>query len=152
MYQTWREYEKEYSVFGGIEYSTKCAQIPTDIECILVTNNSMLHASMTTKVQNSILIDALHFNIQTNWNENHYSCYFFLDYWFSPYEFLLWFWLETLIPTQTIWQITLDLFITNWGKMGQVDQFIWKCFLGGDFKGSNTLWHSFHFIENIPSH
>lgn len=85
---------------------------------------SMLHATMTTKVQNSILIDALHFNIQTNWNENHYSCYFFLDYWFSPYEFLLWFWLETLIPTQTIWQITLDLFITNWGKMGQVDQFI----------------------------
>lgn len=102
MYQTWREYEKEYSVFGGIEYmySTKCAQIPTDIECILVTNNSMPHASMTTKVQDSILIDALHFNIQTNWNENHYSCYFFLDYWFSPYEFLLWFWLEALIPTQ----------------------------------------------------
>lgn len=61
---------------------------------------SMLHATMTTKVQNSILIDALHFNIQTNWNENHYSCYFFLDYWFSPYEFLLWFWLEALIPTQ----------------------------------------------------
>lgn len=44
-------------------YSTKCAQIPTDIECILVTNNSMLHASMTTKVQDSILIDALHFKI-----------------------------------------------------------------------------------------
>lgn len=100
MYQTWREYEKEYSVFGGIEYSTKCAQIPTDIECILVTNNSLLHVSMTTKVQDSILIDALHFNIQRNWNENHYSCYFFLDYWFSPYEFLLWFWLEALIPTQ----------------------------------------------------
>lgn len=100
MYQTWREYEKEYSVFDGIEYSTKCAQIPTAIECILVTNNSMLHATMTTKVQDSILIDASHFNIQTNWNENHYSCYFFLDYWFSPYEFLLWFWLEALIPSQ----------------------------------------------------
>lgn len=25
---------------------------------------------------------------------------FFLDYWFSPYEFLLWFWLEALIPSQ----------------------------------------------------
>lgn len=40
----------------------------------------MLHATMTAKEQDSILIDASHFNIQTNWNENHYSCYFFLDY------------------------------------------------------------------------
>lgn len=102
MYQTWREYEKEYSVFGGIEYSKKCAQIPRYRmhTCNKHVCISMLHASMTAKVQNSILIDALHFNIQTNWNENHYSCYFFLDYWFSPYEFLLWFWLEALIPSQ----------------------------------------------------
>lgn len=99
MYQTWREYEKEYSVFGGIEYmySTKCAQIPTDIECILVTN---MYFNATCDYDGFYFNWCLTLYIQTNWNENHYSCYFFLDNWFSPYEFLLWFWLEALIPSQ----------------------------------------------------